>query len=242
MFDELRSRGIARWGVNGTRESDWDAVLAMADEFPEVYPSLGLHPWYVRERTDGWADRLVEALERTPCGVGEIGLDKWIRDADLDDQEIVFRRQLEIADEFQRPITIHCLQCWGRLLEVLRDSPLPPLERGFLLHSYGGPSELIAEFIEVGARFSFSGYFLHERKKDVRARFRDQIPFERLLLETDAPAMAAPEEMRAIEIGKDVNHPGNLTVVYESIAEIYDVSLEALEAQMVKNFEEVFPG
>jgi Tat protein secretion system quality control protein TatD with DNase activity len=64
---------------------------------------------------------------------------------------------------------------------------------GFLLHSYGSPLELVDSFVELGAYFSFSGYFLNENKKAKLAPFHE-IPMDRLLVETDAPAMPLPPE------------------------------------------------
>ncbi len=126
-----------------------------------------------------------------PSAVGEIGLDRWKPDLPYAGQEEIFLAQLQLAAERNLPVSIHCLQAWGRLHELLRDHPRPA--RGFVLHSFGGPAEMIPAFAKLGAYFSFPGYFLHERKLRQRETFK-HVPPDRLLIETDAPDQLLPAE------------------------------------------------
>src|SRR5690242_12653852 len=119
--------------VNGSSEQDWPLVLALARAHPEVLPSFGYHPWYIKERSTDWEQNLAGFLDQIPAGVGEIGLDKWVRDHDLPDQERVFVAQLRMAAQRNLPVSIHCLQAWGTLLELLANNPRP--QCGFVLHS-----------------------------------------------------------------------------------------------------------
>src|SRR5690349_21573507 len=98
--------------VNGSCEQDWQPVLSMAQRYPEVIPSFGYHPWYIKQRTAAWEENLTRFLDQIPCGVGEIGLDRWIKDYDLAEQERVFVSQLRLAAERNLPVSIHCLQAW----------------------------------------------------------------------------------------------------------------------------------
>jgi TatD DNase family protein len=244
VIDDLRAAGIQRWVVNGTCEADWEAVAQLANEYPEVLPCFGLHPWQTKGRSEHWQAQLLDYLEKYPhAGVGEIGLDKWIRGYDLDDQEIVFRAQLELAVELQRPAMIHCLKCHGRLLEVLKDSNLPADYR-FLLHSYGGPQEMVADFAKLGAMFSFSGYFLEERKAATRDAFA-AVPIERLLIETDAPDMPLPEALLTATLpsnagSKRLNHPANLPVIYLEMAKLCKLDENTVVQQVALNFGKLF--
>ena len=138
MWAALHSENIQRAVVNGSCEEDWPEVLALAKAHSDiVLPSFGYHPWYVRERTPGWKDTLTGYLDQCPAAIGEIGLDCWVKDHDIEQQEEVFSSQLAIASERNLPVSIHCLQAWGRMLELLQAGPRP--QCGFLLHSYGGP-------------------------------------------------------------------------------------------------------
>ncbi len=239
-----RASGVARMVVNGSCEADWPQVAALAREFPDlVVPSFGYHPWYVGERTPRWRETLVECLDRTPgAEVGEIGLDRWKPGLAYDGQEEVFVAQLRLAAERNLAASIHCLQTWGRLHDLLRQNPRPA--RGFLLHSYGGPAEMVASLAKLGAHFSFPGYFMHKRKARQRETFK-LVPADRLLIETDAPDQLPPDEANAHPLadtrtGKPLNHPANLPAVYRFMANLRGVPLAELAAQVKENFRRLF--
>lgn len=239
ILDNMESTGIRACIANGTHPDDWAALRHLSEASKLVYAAYGVHPWQAHRVEAGWDDALKTAL-RHPCvvGVGECGLDKWVREPSLDKQEPVFLRQLEIAAEFELPVFVHGLQCWGRMLEALRSVRLPSC--GFLLHSYSGPEELVNDFLDLGAYFSFSGSFLHERKED-RRRLFSRLPLERVLAETDAPDMALPEshcrwELKAQTQNETApNHPCNLEVVYAALAGLRQMDLLSFAQQMREN-------
>ncbi|MGE3310365.1 MAG: TatD family hydrolase [Limisphaerales bacterium] len=278
LIAECRQVGIVRMVVNGSSESDWDAVAALALRHPGfVIPAFGVHPWYVHERTPAWKDRLNRLLDEVPGAVvGEIGLDRWILDcppaaratvspelaslraASLSEQMDVFGVQLQIAAERNLPASIHCLQAWGALADRLRSGPRPAC--GFLLHSYGGPAEMVDPLAAMGAYFGFPGYFLHARKGRHRETFRT-IPDDRLLVETDAPDQRLPSEEELVEVlgttdgmpgawelesrGADTgvrppNHPANLGRVYHGLAKVRGLPLQPLAASVGANFRRLF--
>ena len=250
--------GIADMVVNGTHPDDWPRVEALATRFSFVRPAYGVHPWDVgRLSNDTWLGQLESRLATHPrASIGEIGLDCWILDsarpddprlagvrrASLDEQTAVFLPQLALAAKQNLPATIHCLQAWGALDELLRTHAVP--KRGFLLHAYGGPAELVPVFASRGAYFSFNGYFLDPRKTKQQDVFK-LIPPDRLLVETDAPAMPLPQNWRTHKLppapdGSPVNHPGNLDAAYAALASLRGVSLHELTAQITANFTRLF--
>jgi len=235
--------GVARMVVNGACEGDWPQVLALARANPIVLPSFGYHPWYLHERTADWQKNLETFLDEIPGAVGEIGLDRWKPDLSYEHQEEIFLAQLRLAAGRDRPASIHCLQAWGRLHDLLREHPRP--KRGLVLHSFGGPAEMIPAFARLGAYFSFPGYFLHERKFRQRETFK-QVPPERLLIETDAPDQMLPGGKNRFPLagagGKPLNHPANLAVVYEGLAEFLGETAGSLAVRVEENFQRVFGG
>lgn len=242
ILADLPATGIQRMVVNGSCESDWPQVRELAQKIPQVIPSFGYHPWYIRERTENWKEILVQYLDSLPSAIGEIGLDKWIKDHDLPQQREVFIWQLRLAAERNLPVSIHCLQAWGTLLDILKTEPRPAC--GFVLHSFGGPQEMIQPLADLGAYFSLPGYFAHARKERQRETFK-HIPGDRLLIETDAPDQSLPEERVKFplppgENGKPLNHPANLGSVYQFAAELLGQPLETLAAQVEENFCRVF--
>jgi len=263
-----RELGIARMVVNGTRESDWLEVQRLSRRFPEVYPSFGCHPWYSDICRDGWEQRLREILSETPGGLGEIGLDRWIlrrgsvpasgdpKPSTLAKQEVILGKQLAIAIEGNLPASIHCLDAWGRLFELIRTQGTPA--RGFLLHSYGGPQEMVKPLCRLGAFFSFSGYFLGDRQRRRRQTFKE-VPLDRLLIETDAPDQPLPDpentpsefisllhpvpphpRNRSSDQHPQINPPTSLPQIYTACAQFLEVPLPELIDQVEANFHQFF--
>lgn len=241
VLEACAAEGVVRMVVNGASESDWPRVLELAQQHPEVVPSFGYHPWYVHERTPDWQPELVRFLDRIPSAVGEIGLDRWKEGLDRVAQEEVFVWQLRLAAARGLPVSIHCLQAWGRMLEILQREPRPAC--GFLLHSYGGPAEMIRPLARLGAYFSFPGYYLHERKARQRETFR-QVPADRLLVETDAPDQLPPathvRHPLAGPGGEAINHPANLRAILEGLAAVRGEEPGGVAVRLEENFYRLF--
>ena len=228
---------VQRMVVNGCCEIDSPSVAALAEAHPQVLPSFGYHPWFIHERTSNWEKELNRLLDAYPAAVGEIGLDRWKEGLAYEGQEEVFLTQLAMATERNLPVSIHCLKAWGRLMELLQENEMPKF--GFLLHSYGGSSEMVPAFAKLGAYFSFPGYFLRQAKSRHRETFRT-VPADRLLIETDAPDQPLPNSLNANQLndpnGEPLNHPANIRVVYSELAKFLGEPEEQLEKRVEKNF------
>jgi TatD DNase family protein len=244
--------------VNGTHPDDWATVAALARDHAFVRPAYGLHPWDAgAPRPSDWLARLETRLDEDPrATVGEIGLDRWILEiADKDDprladtvrapieeQVAVFRAQLTLAAERDCAASIHCLHAFADLLPLLRNGPRP--RRGFLLHAYSGPADLLPELVRLGAYFSFNGAFLDPRKTRAQDVYRS-IPRERLLCETDAPAMLPPQAWRTHKLppgtdGVSPNSPGNIEAVYTGLAALRGEDPNRLIQDVAENFAALF--
>lgn len=257
VLADLQTIGLKRAVVNGTCEEEWPVVADLARQHDWILPSYGLHPWDAGNRSAQWLHSLRARLTTEPlAGVGEIGLDRWIIDglkpddprlaglrvAPLDEQLEVFTAQLALATELNRAASIHCVQAFGPLLDTLAGQKLPT--RGFLLHSYSGSAEMVRQFTDLGAYFSFNGSFLKYRNKP-RLEVWKQIPAKRLLIETDAPATPLPKEYATHHLpptpgGEEINHPANLKAAYSALTELRGESVEVLAAQVEKNFIRFF--
>jgi TatD DNase family protein len=261
ILADLAAAGVAGAVVNGTDESEWPAVAALARAHSLVRPSYGLHPWDVGNRSPAWLESLRAFLAADPnAAVGEIGLDRWMLDrarpddprlaglrrAPLDEQLEVFNAQLAFAAELARPVTIHCIDAFGLLLETLQSAHaahrLPA--RGFLLHAYSGSAEMIAPFAELGAYFSFNGAYLAPRHARLREVYQ-LVPPDRLLVETDAPAMLAPAAHAPFALPPaaenfPLNHPANVAAAYAALATLRRLPPEILAANIGENFRRLF--
>jgi|Laugresubdmm15sn_1035100.scaffolds.fasta_scaffold27137_2 TatD DNase family protein len=263
ILADLATARVTHAVVNGTEESDWSTVAALcaavaqpSPPLPQLslLPSYGLHPWDVGNRSPAWLEALRTHLVSDPrAAVGEIGLDRWMLDraraddprlaglrrAPLDEQVTAFKAQLDLAVTLDRPATIHCIDAFGLLLETLHSVPLPP--RGFLLHAYSGSVELVAPFAALGAYFSFNAAYLAPRHTRLRELFRS-IPLARLLIETDAPAMLAPNPHAPFSLAADpaLNHPANLAASYAALAHLREIPLVDLTALVAANSHRLF--
>ncbi len=252
IADELGAIDLAGAVVNGTHpDENWDDVARLAARFPWVKPSYGVHPWDVGSRPADWQKKFAARLNAEPhAAVGEIGLDRYILDparrddpafadvaaAPLEEQLDVFTWQLQWAAAHARPATVHCLRAWGQLQDVLQETPVPAC--GFLLHAYGGPPELVPVFAEMGAYFSFNTAHLDPRKTRQRAAFA-AVPLDRLLVETDAPAMPPPDPVYRLP-DPNLNHPANLAAAYAGLAELRGLPLDTLTHEVADNFQRLF--
>jgi TatD DNase family protein len=242
IFSICVSHGVTLSALNGTHPNDWADVATLANQHSFLVPNFGVHPWFIDNLPANWEETLRSFITTIPSGIGEIGIDGWRKEFDPVDQERIFLTQLSIAAETNLPVSIHGLRRWGRLLELLQNSPLP--DCGFLLHSYGGPKELIPSFAKLGGYFSCPGFFLSPGRQ-MKLRVFKAVPEERLLIETDAPDQNLPEDLDRYRLvssqdTKRVNHPANIVAVYQGVAQLRGISIEALSTLAESNFRRLF--
>lgn len=151
----------------------------------------GIHPRCVDEDS---IDKIssFSPLYTVAC-VGECGLDKYAK-APLELQLAVFERQIELAADLKRPVSVHILGFYRESLELIKKHSASV---SFAMHSWSASGELAKEFARAGVYFSFSSLSLRNKKK-LAASF-ENIPSDRILLETDAPDQSpgkdSPEEL-----------------------------------------------
>lgn len=188
---DATAHGVAGFVVNATRPADWNAVIDLA-RCDNVYGAIGVHPWFASDLLDGWDYELINALAAHPnLMVGEIGLDKNRPDMEL--QESVFCRGLQIARDMRRVAHIHCVGAWGKMMDILRGVDLPS---AMVFHAYSGSVELVRELTDMGACFSFGAEICNEKYTRARNAVAT-VPISRILVESDAPDVAMPDTIPA---------------------------------------------
>ncbi|MET0287259.1 MAG: TatD family hydrolase [Polyangiales bacterium] len=183
--------GITGIMVPGYTPAEWPRLLPLAERDRRVVLAVGLHPLYVHELSSEQRSEALRALpdwlERTRShAVGECGLDMFVSKrggADLETQEQVVRVHLALARELKLPVILHCVRAHARMLALLREQP----PDSGVMHAYGGPAELVPEYVALGMRFSFGGIVTHDNAKKPRLALA-AIPRDRLLVETDGPS------------------------------------------------------
>ncbi len=237
VMEHASAVGVERMACCGTSLDDWEKVLQLAEEFLSIrkkdgcrlrlLPMIGIHPWFVSDSWNGQFQTLGKLLRDHPeAGIGETGLDfssfakatadRQERFTNRAEQEASFAAHLDLARELNRPVAVHCVQAWGRLIEILRQHPAPKI----MLHAFGGAAELIPELIDLSCWFSFCGSVANPNAKRIRAA-AIAVPVDRLLIETDSPDFTPPG-------CQPPNESANLVQVAKIVAELRGSSPDKL--------------
>lgn len=231
VLAEARETGIARLISNAVEPADWDAQLPLAQAHPEVAFAWGVHPWFVGDPHWDALERLRDAPQAGACAVGEIGLDAKIETPDFDLQVRFFERQLELANELNLPIVVHCRGAFGPLIGSLQRVGAP--KAGGIVHAYSGSLQDAEKLRELGFAFSM-GRSLTYRNSTKRAALLDAIYPDALLLETDSP------DMPPVEVEEKVNRPANLGYMLRAAAETLGVPQDEVAAATTRNADALF--
>jgi TatD DNase family protein len=239
-----RSAGVTTIISNGLNPIDNQATLDLAARFDIVRPALGLYPVdavlpemlaagvdYKRD-TDGpppTAEEAVAWLEDhldEAFAVGEIGLDHyWVPESLWERQEQVFRRLVRLALAADKAIIIHTRKAERRALEVLVEEGAQRVN----WHCYSSKVKLALQIAEQGHYLSIPA---NVGKAQNFQRMVQQVPRDRLLLETDCPYLGP--------VRGELNEPANVAVTAQFAAETWGCSADAVEDQLAANFEALF--
>jgi TatD DNase family protein len=222
--------GVGRMLTIGIDGASSRAALAAAEAFPQVYAAVGRHPNEAKGFDDADLAELRALAAHERCvAIGETGLDFYREYAPAADQERAFLAQLELARELAKPLVIHTRAAEQRTLEMLR-SEGAGVE--VILHCFSMTSRL-EECLREGWWISFAGNVTYPSAKELAAAAQ-QVPDERLLVETDAPYLA-PQAVR----GKP-NEPAYVVHTASFIAQRRGVEGAELEAVLDVNGARLF--
>ncbi|MCD6252806.1 MAG: hypothetical protein DRP27_03735 [Thermotogae bacterium] len=204
----------------------------LADLFPFVYFSVGIHPHDAESDLDEAFFEIANELVNHPkcVAVGEIGLDFYRDLSPRDVQEYAFLRQLEFAAERGKAVIIHVREAYDRTIELLRG--FGARLRG-VVHSFSGDLRHAEAFLQMGLDIGISGpitYPKNSRLREVVAR----TPLDHIQVETDSPYLP-PQRYR----GKR-NDPTKVLHVATEIARVKGIELEAAANTLVANARRLF--
>ena len=183
VLARARDAGVARQLVPAVDRASWDAIRTLCAAEPGLRPAYGLHPMFLDHHRPAHLDELRDwlAAER-PAAVGECGLDFFVEGLDPDSQRLYFRRQLELARDFDLPVVLHARRAVEEVISTLRE--VGGL-RG-VVHSWSGSEEQARQLFGLGFCLGIGGPVTYERARRLR-RTVASMPLDFLLLETDAP-------------------------------------------------------
>jgi TatD DNase family protein len=228
-IERARAAGIERLMAIGTGSGppDLEAAIRLADRYPFVYATVGVHPHDAAKATQESFGRLRELTRHTKVrAVGEIGLDYHYDFSPRDVQRAVFEKQLEIAAEAGLPVVIHTREAWEDTLAVLGAL----WHNGGIMHCFTGDETQARQALDLGFHLAFGGVLTFPKAEAVR-QAACITPDDRLLVETDCPYLA-PVPMR----GKR-NEPAFLVETVRRLAEVRQVTPETIARQTTLNFD-----
>jgi TatD DNase family protein len=228
-----RRAGVGRMVTICTRLDQFDRVRAIAERFPEVYCSVGVHP---HEAGEDWgydpATLIALARHAKVVGIGETGLDYYYEHSPRAAQQRSFRAHIDAARTTGLPLIVHTRDAEADTVEILREEAAKGSFPA-LIHCFSGTTELAEKMTDLGVYISLSGIVTFKKAESVRAAAAAVSP-DRLLVETDAPYLA-PVPHR----GKR-NEPAFVVHTAAAAATLAGLSADALADRTTENFFRLF--
>ena len=231
VLKRAKEAGISTIINIGHSESTSRETVKLAEKYPFIYGTVGIHPHDAKDcRDETW--RILERLAQNPKVVawGEIGLDYYRDLSPRDVQRKVFIQQLELAKEAGLAIVIHNRDAHGDVLKILKENPTGT---GGVLHSYSGSWEMAKELLKMNFYLSFSGPLTYKNARHT-VEVAAKMPKDRFVVETDCPYLT-PEPYR----GKR-NESAYVKEVVKKIAEVRGITLEEAAYLSSENARELF--
>lgn len=214
---------------------DFPQVLALAEQYPNVYASVGVHPDYV-DTPEPTVEQLVRLSDNPRIvAIGETGLDYFRLTGDLEWQRERFRVHIRASRATGKPLIIHTRAASEDTIRIMREEGAGTNAGGAggVMHCFTESLEVAQAAIEMGFYISFSGIVTFKSAKDLQA-VALAVPLESMLIETDSPYLA-PIPHR----GK-TNEPGFVKHVAEYIANLKALPLTKVAQQTSDNFFNLF--
>ncbi len=226
LIKNANSVDINKFIVPGWDEKSSYDSITLSKKHPDIiFPAIGIHPWFTSVDTPTFIEDICNYSP--PVAIGEIGLDNNTSQS-INEQIITFKYMLDIARKFDLPVIIHARSNWEIILDILRENPVCGV-----MHAYSGSADMMRQFIDIGMHISFAASITRPNNKKIKL-CANTIPFDRMLIETDAPGMA----IHGQEKGKGM--PENLLIIAQTVAEMRQISVAELVMQCDANAKKLF--
>lgn len=232
LLASLPEAGIGAVVNVGANLATTASSIALAELYPWMYATVGVHPNDTGELSEGALKWLEEVSRRDKVvAVGEIGLDYHYDDTDRDCQKHWFEQQLLLAQRVDKPIVIHTRDAAQDTLDMMKSDAAKGL--GGIIHCFPFGTELAREYLNMGYCLGIGGVLTFKNGKKTKEAAA-YAPLDRIVLETDSPYLA-PTPFR----GKR-NDSTLLKLVVKELAEIKGVSEEEVERVTWENAMRVY--
>jgi TatD DNase family protein len=216
-----------------TRMDRFPAVTEIADQFEQIWCTIGVHPHEAKDYANLTSSELLACSEHPKCiAIGECGLDYYYNKSPADEQKAVFRTHIDAARKSGLPLVVHTRDADDDMATILTEE----MEKGAftgVLHCFSSSQRLARAALKIGFYISMSGIVTFKNAADVQ-KTAEFTPIERLLVETDAPFLA-PVPKR----GK-TNEPSYVAHTAAKVAEIKGISSADMATATTENFFRLF--
>ena len=211
--------------------ADFPQILALAEQHPHIYASVGVHPDHEGAEEPDVARLVGLAQHPKVIAIGETGLDYFRLNGDLEWQRVRFRTHIRAARESGKPLIIHTREAAADTLRIMKEENAAEV-RG-VMHCFTETWEVAEAALAMGFYISFSGIVTFKNSKQIK-EVAQRVPLERILIETDSPYLA-PVPHR----GK-LNQPAYVKHVAAEIAMLRGISLDEVGLSTTENFTRLF--
>lgn len=204
----------------------------LAHKYEFIYAAVGVHPHDVLSVNENtWVEIKEMCKDIKVVAIGEIGLDYYRDLSPRENQQEIFRRQINLARELGKPVIIHDRDAHGDVMSILKEEKASDV--GGILHCFSGSWEMARECLEMGFYISFAGPVTFKNAGKVK-EISTKVPLDKLLIETDSPYLT-PEPYR----GKR-NESSYVVHVAREIANLREIDLQELGRIATENALKVF--
>lgn len=233
VLARARAAGVSGMLNISTRESEWDAVVGVAERENDVWASVGIHPHEADAHPEIDAAKLIaRAAHSRVIAIGETGLDYYYDKSDREQQRTSFRAHIVAARETGLPLIVHTRDAEDDTAEILADEMGKGAYTG-VIHCFTASQDFADKALKLGFYISISGIVTFKNAKDLQASAAI-IPDDRLLIETDAPFLApVPHRGKSCE-------PAFVADTAQFLSQLRSVSVETLAEQSRVNFFNLF--
>lgn len=233
MVDEAAENHIEHILCIAIDEESIEAVRQLADQYPQLTASVGVHPNVEPSGTLTTEQLIKLAAHPKVIAIGETGLDYFRSEGDLEWQRDRFRYHIDAAKQTQKPLIIHTREARQDTMDILEQEEAR--EAGGIIHCFTENWETAKRALDIGFYISLSGIVTFKSARELQ-EVAKKLPLDRILIETDAPYLA-PVPHR----GK-TNKPAYVKHVAAFLAELRGETEEQIAAITTSNFYRLFPS
>ncbi|WP_300529835.1 TatD family hydrolase [Maricaulis sp.] len=234
VIERARAAGVDKMLTICCQLSDFDAVSAIAERYDDIWCTIGAHPHHAKDRPDISAQELIEIAQHPKVvAIGETGLDFYYGYSPKEEQFQSFKTHIEAARKADLPLIIHTRDADEAMADLLEEEMGKGAFRP-LMHCYTSSAALARRAAKLGAFFAASGIITFKKADDVRAVFAEDVPDDRVIIETDCPYLApVPHRGKRCE-------PSFLPAVATGLAAVKDWTLEECAEKTSDAFYRLF--